>query len=81
VFVDERLELAAELFGQVFVANGVEERQRRLVRLELGHTPRALGEVVFQILMDLGRQLMLDVVSQEAHEVLALTHGDGNDDY
>jgi hypothetical protein len=71
VFVDEGLELAAELFGEVFIADGVEQRQRRLVGLELGNAPRALGQVVFQLCVHCGGKLMLDIICQKADEVRA----------
>ena len=74
-FVDERLEFAAELFREVFVADGVEQRQRRLVGLELRDTSRAFRQMVLQFFVHRGRKLALHEIGEKSHEVLALTHG------
>src|ERR1700752_1089233 len=64
--VDERLEPAAKLLRQVLVANRGQQRQRRFVGFELSHAPRTFGEVVLEFCVNVGRQLVLDVVGQQA---------------
>jgi len=63
----------------VFVADRSEERERRLVGFQLADAARALREMFFECLVDVARQMMLDVVGEKAHEVGAarfrVSHG------
>src|SRR6476661_4656316 len=67
--VDERLELAAQFLGEIFVADRTEEGERRLVGLELRDAARALRQVLLEMLMHLSWEVVLDVVGQEADQI------------
>jgi hypothetical protein len=74
VSADEGLEAQAELLGQILFADRAQERDGGLIGLELRETAGAFREVLLQLLVDLRRELVLDVVRQEAHDVSATAH-------
>jgi hypothetical protein len=69
VAVDERFERAAQFGGKIFFADRSQQRDGRLIGLELGHAPRARGKVTLELCMNVSRQVMLDEVRQKADEV------------
>ena len=72
--IEEGFQRAAELGGQVLVPDGAEERDRRCVSFQLRDATRTAGEVPLEIGVDLRRELMLDEIRQEAHEIIATFH-------
>jgi hypothetical protein len=71
--LEKRFEGAAQFGGKVFFANRVEKGNGGLIRLELGDTAGTPREVSFQLRMDRRRQVVLDKIRQQAHQIVAAT--------
>jgi hypothetical protein len=69
VAIKKRLQSAAQFGWKVLFPDGVEERDSRLIGLELGDAARTLREVALQLRMHCGGQVMLDEIRQQSHEV------------
>jgi hypothetical protein len=73
--VDECLERAAQLGWEVLVADRVQQAHGRLVRFQLRYAPWARGQMMFQPLVNLGRQLVLYEIREQSHQLVAAFHG------
>ena len=71
IAIDERLQGAAELGWEVVFEERMQERDGGLVSFELGDAAGARGEMPLQFRMDRRRQMMLDEIGQQAHEISA----------
>ncbi len=72
--IQERLERAAKFRGQIVVLDRPQQRDRRLVCFQLRQAPRAGGEMPLEGRMHARRQLMLDEIGEEHHQILAAPH-------
>ena len=72
--IQEGLQRAAQLRRQVVILDGAQQRDRGFVGFELRHAARATREVLFESDVDLWRELVLHVIRQQAHEIIALLH-------
>jgi hypothetical protein len=73
VAFEKGFQRAAQLGGEIFFADGMEQGNRRLIGLELRDAARTSGEVPFQIGVDRWREVVFDEVRQQTHEIGAAT--------
>lgn len=67
--MQKRPQRAAQLRRQVVFTNGLQQRERGLVGLELRDASGTLGEVAFKIGVHVGRQLMFEIVREQPDDV------------
>jgi hypothetical protein len=75
VSVDEGLEGAPQFRRQIFLLDGVEERNGRLIGFELRHAPGACREVPLEVGVDAGWKPAFHVVGKKGDKISAAPRG------
>jgi len=72
--IEERTQAEPQLRREVVFLNGVEERHGGLIRAELSQADITAGEVMLEVVLDVGRETMLQIIHEERDDFRAAMH-------